>query len=76
MFDGDLPVQVVGRHDFRLLIDTTVFNKAVCQYHEKPNQPWHHALYYAHRAGWLAWIDVNGAVMILFLDFDDVLLHT
>lgn len=61
VFDGDLPVQIVGRYDLRSLIDTTVFNKAVCQYHEQPNQPWHHALHdaQAHRAGWLAWMDVN-----------------
>ena len=61
VFDGDLPVQIVGRYDLRSLIDTTVFNKAVCQYHEQPNQPWHHALHdaHAHRAGWLAWTDVN-----------------
>ena len=45
--------------DLRSLIDTTVFNDAVCRYHEQPKQPWHHALHdaRAHRAGWLAWAD-------------------
>lgn len=48
-------------YDLRPLIDTTVFNYAVCRYHDQPNQPWHHALHdaRAHRAGWLAWMDVN-----------------
>lgn len=46
-------------YDLRALIDTTVFNDAVCRYHSQPNQPWHHALYdaRAHRAGWMAWTD-------------------
>jgi hypothetical protein len=45
--------------DLRSLIDTTVFNDAVCRYHDQPNQPWHHALHdaRAHRAGWMAWMD-------------------
>lgn len=45
--------------DLRSLMDTTVFNDAVCRYHEQPNQPWHHALHdaHAHRVGWLAWMD-------------------
>lgn len=45
--------------DLRPLIDTTVFNDAVCSYHDQPNQPWHHALHDArsHRAGFLAWIE-------------------
>ena len=43
--------------DLRPLIDTTVFNNAVCCYHDQPNQAWHHALHdaRAHRAGWMAW---------------------
>lgn len=45
--------------DLRPLIDTTIFNDAVCRYHEQPGQPWHHALYdaRAHRVGWMAWMD-------------------
>lgn len=44
--------------DLRSLIDTTVFNDAVCRYHGKPGQPWHHALHdaRAHRIGWMAWM--------------------
>ncbi len=47
--------------DLRPLIDTTVFNDAVCHYHNQPGQPWHHSLHdaRAHRAGWLAWMDQN-----------------
>lgn len=47
------------RFDLAPLIDTTVFHKAVCRYHEQENSPWHHALHdaHAHRAGWLAWQD-------------------
>lgn len=61
MFDGDLPAQIAGRYDLRALIDTAVFNQAVCQYHAQPDQPWHHALHdaQAHRVGWLAWMDAN-----------------
>lgn len=61
VFDGDLPPQITGRHDLRALIDTAVFNQAVCQYHAQPGQPWHHALHdaQAQRAGWLAWMDAN-----------------
>jgi len=45
--------------DLRSLIDTTVFNDAVCRFHAQPNQPWHHALHdaRAHRVGWLAWME-------------------
>lgn len=61
VLDGELPVNITGRYDLRALIDTTVFNQAVCQYHAQPGQPWHHALHdaRAHRAGWLAWLDKN-----------------
>jgi len=47
--------------DLRPLIDTTVFNNAVCSYHDQPDQPWHHALHdaRAHRAGWMAWMDAR-----------------
>lgn len=58
--DGELPANVAGqRQDLRHLIDTTVFNDAVCRFHDQPNQPWHHALHdaHAHRAGWMAWMD-------------------
>lgn len=57
--DGELPANVVPHiFDLRNLIDTTVFNNAVCRYHDQPNQPWHHALHdaKAHRDGWLAWM--------------------
>lgn len=49
--------------DLRPLIDTTVFNDEVCCFHERPNQPWHHALHdaRAHRAGWLAWMAANAS---------------
>lgn len=45
--------------DLRPLIDTSIFNDAVCRFHEQSNQPRHHALYdaHAHRAGWIAWMD-------------------
>lgn len=48
-------------YDLRPLIDTTVFNDAVCRYHDQPSQPWHHSLHdaRAHRAGWMAWMDAN-----------------
>lgn len=44
--------------DLRSLIDTTVFNDAVVQYHEQRGRPWHHALEdaRAHRVGWMAWM--------------------
>lgn len=61
VLDGELPANIQGRYDLRSLIDTTVFNKAVCQYHSHPGQPWHHALHdaHAHRAGWMAWMDAR-----------------
>ncbi|MHB1249493.1 MAG: hypothetical protein ACYCZL_08890 [Polaromonas sp.] len=61
VFDGDLTAQITGRYDLRALINTAVFNQAVCQYHAQPGQPWHHALHdaQAQRAGWLAWMEVN-----------------
>lgn len=61
-FGEGLPVNLdKSVFDLRPLIDTTVFNEAVCSYHGQPNQPWHHALHdaRAHRAGWLAWVDQN-----------------
>jgi len=57
--DGELPANVVPHiFDLRSLIDTTVFNSAVCRYHDQPNRPWHHALHdaKAHRDGWMAWM--------------------
>lgn len=61
-FGEGLPVNL-GKsvYDLRPLIDTTVFNDAVCRYHDQLNQPWHHALHdaRAHRVGWLAWVDAN-----------------
>lgn len=56
---GAMPANIAGRFDLRALIDTTVFHQAVCAYHDRTGQPWHHALYdaHAHRAGWLAWMD-------------------
>jgi hypothetical protein len=59
-FDEGLPENLdKSIFDLRSLIDTTVFNDAVCRFHAQPNQPWHHALYdaRAHRAGWLAWME-------------------
>nr|DAP29583.1 MAG TPA: Oligoribonuclease [Inoviridae sp.] len=55
------PANISGRFDLRPLIDTTVFHKAVCRYHDSPDQPWHHALHdaHAHRFGWLAWNDAR-----------------
>lgn len=61
-FGEGLPVNLdKSVFDLRPLIDTTVFNDAVCRYHDQPKQPWHHALYdaRAHRAGWLAWMDAR-----------------
>lgn len=45
--------------DLRPLIDTAVFNEAVCRYHAVPGQPWHHAMHdaRANRLGWLVWAD-------------------
>lgn len=69
--DRDLLLNVMGgvnpgnvnsaRYDLRPLIDTTVFHRAVEQYHQQSDHPWHHALHdaRAHRAGWLAWMDLN-----------------
>ena len=60
--DGDLPRNVAGQpKSLRHLIDTTVYNDAVCKFHDQINQPWHHALSdaKAHRAGWLAWMDAR-----------------
>jgi hypothetical protein len=61
VLDGELPANIQSREDLRALIDTTVFNQAVCAYHSAPGQPWHHALHdaRAHRAGWLAWMDAR-----------------
>lgn len=49
------------RFELASLIDTTVFHKAVCDYHAQSGCPWHHALHdaLAHRVGWLAWQDRN-----------------
>lgn len=61
-FGESLPVNLdKSVFDLRPLIDTTVFNDAVCRYHAQPNHSWHHALHdaRAHRAGWLAWMDQN-----------------
>jgi hypothetical protein len=60
--DEELPANIKpGRFNLASLIDTTVFHKAVCHYHEQPGQPWHHALYdaHAHRHGWMAWMDAH-----------------
>ncbi|WP_432258346.1 hypothetical protein [Cupriavidus sp. TMH.W2] len=56
-----LPMNVSGRFDLRPLIDTAVFHKAVCRFHEHPDRPWHHALQdaHAHRLGWMAWKDAR-----------------
>jgi len=57
---GTMPANVNPMlYDLRPLIDTTVYDKAVARYHEHPAHPWHHALHdaYAHRAGWLAWMN-------------------
>lgn len=53
-------------YDLRPLIDSTVYNDAVCHYHDKPDQPWHHALHdaRAHRAGWLAWMAARTRTLI------------
>jgi hypothetical protein len=59
-FDQDLPANLSRSvFDLRPLIDTTVFHRAVCRYHDQPERPWHHAMHdaHAHRAGWLAWQD-------------------
>lgn len=56
--DGEFPANIaLQRYDLRHLVNTAVFNRAVCQHHDLPGQPWHHALYDARalRAGWLAW---------------------
>lgn len=61
-FDEGLPPNLDRSvFDLRPLIDSTVFNSAVCGYHDQPNQPWHHALHdaRAYRAGWLAWMKVK-----------------
>lgn len=61
VFDGELPANIVRPHrNLRPLIDTIVYNRAACQYHSVPGQPWHHALHdaKAHRMGWLAWTDL------------------
>lgn len=57
--NGSLPSNVNGYRDLRPLIDSSVFHRAVCRYHEQPGHPWHHSLHdaRAHRAGWLAWMD-------------------
>lgn len=59
---GVIPANVSSvLYELRPLIDTAVFHKAVEQYHKHPDHPWHHALHdaLAHRAGWLAWMDLN-----------------
>lgn len=63
VLDGELPANIQGREDLRGLIDTSVYHRAVCQYHAQPSQPWHHALHdaRANRAGWLAWLDHSKA---------------
>jgi hypothetical protein len=50
------PANLLGRFDLHASINTTIFNRAVVQYHEQYG-PWHHALHdaRAHRYGWLAW---------------------
>jgi len=57
VFESRWPENVVGWFDLRPLIDTGVFDKAVCQYHST-DRPWHHALHdaQAHRAGWMKWM--------------------
>ena len=53
---GERPANVTEDWlDLRPLIDTTAYHAAVCKYHEKLDQPWHHALHdaKAHREGWL-----------------------
>lgn len=54
--DGVPPANLAGRYDLRTHADSSVFNHAVVQYHERGG-PWHHALHdaRAHREGWLAW---------------------
>jgi len=54
------PVNLAGRYDLRVHIDTTVFHSAVVRYHERSG-PWHHAGHdaHAHRAGWMAWMDAR-----------------
>ena len=61
---GERPVNLIENWlDLRSLIDTTVYHNAVEAYHT-PDKPWHHALHdaEAHRAGWLAWMDLNKQV--------------
>ncbi|EOI7437991.1 TPA: hypothetical protein ACV1O4_002732 [Yersinia enterocolitica] len=47
--------------NLRGMIDTTVYHNAVCKYHAREQNPWHHALHdaRAHRLGWLAWSNEN-----------------
>jgi len=61
-FNDGLPVNLdKSVFDLRPLIDTTVFNDAVCRYHDQLGRPWHHALHdaRAHRVGWMAWMDAR-----------------
>ena len=61
---GERPANIIENWlDLRSLIDTSIYHNAVEAYHT-PDKPWHHALHdaAAHRAGWLAWMDVNKSV--------------
>ncbi len=63
---GDRPANLIENWlDLRSLIDTSIYHNAVEAYHT-PDKPWHHALHdaAAHRAGWLAWMDLNKSVPI------------
>lgn len=59
ILDGELPANITNQYfDLRHMTEIPVFQNAIRNYHDQPNQPWHHALHdaKAHRAGWLAWI--------------------
>ena len=63
---GERPANLIENWlDLRSLIDTSIYHNAVEAYHT-PDKPWHHALHdaAAHRAGWLAWMDLNKLVPV------------
>lgn len=48
--------------DLRSLIEAPAFKNAVFNYHNSPDQPWHHALHDARalRFGWVVWTEKSG----------------
>jgi hypothetical protein len=52
--DGELPINVRGRHDLGPALNSLTFRRGASEYHAKPGRPWHHALHdaCAHREGW------------------------